>query len=773
GSNDGYSPDQAVIATISDPPFADYCRFNYPPVHTGDVGQSLGVFGILYELDLTNQTTGVDVDDGIRAEAGYGPSGTMPDENNGWVWVNATANPAWNGSEVGEPNNDEYMATLTLPGPGSYHMAYRFSLDRGRSWLLCDTGTGSDNGYQVADAATLETECGGDLVDGCGGCVAPDDPCLDPAPECRVEVFTQGDSCFAVGQRLGCDWQSLVVCGRAEVTACFENVRPGDTVTCDVACCDGNAVDTCEDIDCGENGQCEGGRCRCDQGFDCARCQNAVVDPCVDVACGDNGRCENGVCRCTPGFMGPQCDMVAPDPCDALECGDNGDCSGGRCVCTNGYLGARCELAPIECADGESCDGHIIFSDAPPMPKAPLVGYVGGSNYDATFRFNHVERLGHYHMVILGFLDDWNTNTPQRCPGTDEYPVPIEPGLDALPSLNTNGCIASPWMDKPAHWLGCKLNQCGGRADQDGSVAQAVLQYQRGGGRVLISLGGARGDVLDMTPAKGTALADAVWQMYLGGTDPRYRGWRPFGPNVVLDGVDLDLEDTPADCPNGPNCLAIQEGWYNFTKRIRQLMDDDNRKSYYITAVPINTKYGDPQAGSFPGWGAYVYGYLPGIAPGLDIWDPLSQLARSALNDQPAKSVYRILYLVDYLWAQYYPSPVSITLNGDVWVNDLLAWTQMAARPGPDGEESRCRVGVGVPFGPGAANGGQISADDAMRKVREALAEHAILRRHFGGMFGWDEYWDYTNYRQNPDEGLYSQQLRTLLDAQALLDLLD
>jgi hypothetical protein len=302
-------------------------------------------------------------------------------------------------------------------------------------------------------------------------------------------------------------------------------------------------------------------------------------------------------------------------------------------------------------------------------------------------------------------------------------------------------------------------------------VAPAVLTYQRDGGRVLLSVGGANSNADHMNPAMGTALADALWNMYLGGSDPRYVGWRPFGPNVVFDGVDLDLEQTPVGCPNGAQCLEVQEGWYNFVNRIRALMDADERKTYYITAVPINTKYADPTL-SFPGWGAYTYGYLPGVRHGEAIWDPVNERAQRALDTQPARSVYSVLYKLDFLWAQYYPSPVEITLNGDTWVNDLLAWTRMAARA-PEGETSRCRVGVGVPFANSAAgaagqpDGGQIPVVDAMRQVRAALQAHGILATHFGGMFGWDEYWD---NRENG--GAYSRALRRALDDRAFLDLL-
>ena len=131
-----------------------------------------------------------------------------------------------------------------------------------------------------------------------------------------------------------------------------------------------------------------------------------------------------------------------------------------------------------------------------------------------------------------------------------------------------------------------------------------------------MSVGGANADATNMDPAKGVALADALWNLYLGGSDARYDGWRPFGSRVVLDGIDIDLEQTPSACsydPASSSCAEVQEGWYNFVLRLRSLMDADTRKEYLITAVPINTKFSDPAAGGYPGWGAYTHGYLPGV----------------------------------------------------------------------------------------------------------------------------------------------------------------
>ena len=72
--------------------------------------------------------------------------------------------------------------------------------------------------------------------------------------------------------------------------------------------------------------------------------------------------------------------------------------------------------------------------------------------------------------------------------------------------------------------------------------------------------------------------------------------------------------------------------------------------------------------------------------------------------------------------------------KANCWLYDLLAWTYIpihAARL--KGEKNRCRVGVGIPFGKGAANGGQVAVEIVSQKLQDALNEYPVLRQNFGG----------------------------------------
>ena len=137
----------------------DYCRLQFVSENAIDVGQSVDVYGRLYEQGLTDQSPLVDVDALVVAEAGYGPPGEAPD-GNGWVWSPAAPTPGWNGNNAGEADNDEYFVTLdNIPlGTGTHIVAFRFSVDGGNTYTYCDSGAGnegSSNGFAEADAHSL------------------------------------------------------------------------------------------------------------------------------------------------------------------------------------------------------------------------------------------------------------------------------------------------------------------------------------------------------------------------------------------------------------------------------------------------------------------------------------------------------------------------------------------------------------------------------------------------------------------------------------------
>ncbi|EMD31467.1 glycoside hydrolase family 18 protein [Gelatoporia subvermispora B] len=129
-------------------------------------------------------------------------------------------------------------------------------------------------------------------------------------------------------------------------------------------------------------------------------------------------------------------------------------------------------------------------------------------------------------------------------------------GPGDLPEIDLSN-ICGSWNPFP----GTSLANCQSMADD-------IKTCQAKGKAVTISLGGATGVVGFSSDSAAEALADRVWNLFLGGSSST----RPFG-DAVLDGVDLDIESgTPAH-------------YAAFVNRIKSHADGAS-KQYYVTAAP-------------------------------------------------------------------------------------------------------------------------------------------------------------------------------------------
>ncbi len=141
----------------------DWCRLQWPETIQEYSGTEVTVYGRVYIEGLTDQSTGNDPAAGrVRAQIGYFGPGSDPFEAPPATWTEAHPNPGWDGIAWGEPDNDEYMATITVPSPdGYYDYCVRFSGDAGETWVYGDLNTGepgedgSQNGYQTANAGKM------------------------------------------------------------------------------------------------------------------------------------------------------------------------------------------------------------------------------------------------------------------------------------------------------------------------------------------------------------------------------------------------------------------------------------------------------------------------------------------------------------------------------------------------------------------------------------------------------------------------------------------
>jgi hypothetical protein len=130
-------------------PQVNWCALHYPAEISVAPDSPAGpISGRVFVQDVT---PGDGQGPGVRGQIGVGALGSDPAT---WIWVDATYNISVDAIVPGDLANDEYAATILGPSVGEYSYAFRFSVDDGTTWLLCDR-TGSDDGFSVAVAGTM------------------------------------------------------------------------------------------------------------------------------------------------------------------------------------------------------------------------------------------------------------------------------------------------------------------------------------------------------------------------------------------------------------------------------------------------------------------------------------------------------------------------------------------------------------------------------------------------------------------------------------------
>jgi hypothetical protein len=79
--------------------------------------------------------------------------------------------------------------------------------------------------------------------------------------------------------------------------------------------------------------------------------------------------------------------------------------------------------------------------------------------------------------------------------------------------------------------------------------ASKIARCQQQGKKVMLSVGGAVGDLSMSSDAQAVQVANTLWNLFLGGTDPASAPLRPYG-DVVLDGIDIGRVS-----PQPPTCF--------------------------------------------------------------------------------------------------------------------------------------------------------------------------------------------------------------------------
>ena len=122
----------AMAAFAQDKPAAiGWANLQWPP-STNHVlsatNRTASIYGQIW-IDGVTSKPGATPD--LRAQLGFGPSGSNPRTSTNWVWLDASFNV-----DVG--NNDEFMAAPLPESAGNYDYVYRYSAAPNGEWLYAD-----------------------------------------------------------------------------------------------------------------------------------------------------------------------------------------------------------------------------------------------------------------------------------------------------------------------------------------------------------------------------------------------------------------------------------------------------------------------------------------------------------------------------------------------------------------------------------------------------------------------------------------------------------
>jgi len=110
-----------------------WANLQWPPsiTHTISVtNRTDNAYGQVWIDGATNQPGATP---GLRAQLGFGPQGTNPATDPGWMWVDASFNKD-------DGNNDEFVASLLPETTGVFDYTYRYSTTNGRDWFYAVNG---------------------------------------------------------------------------------------------------------------------------------------------------------------------------------------------------------------------------------------------------------------------------------------------------------------------------------------------------------------------------------------------------------------------------------------------------------------------------------------------------------------------------------------------------------------------------------------------------------------------------------------------------------
>ena len=125
-----------------------WANLQWPPTLTHTISAVNRTDNVYGQVWIDSVTSRPGATPNLRAQLGFGPTGSNPANNPAWTWVDASFN-------VDAGNNDEFQASLLPEAVAVYDYVYRYTTTGGHDWLYADLNGPIATGASPANPGRL------------------------------------------------------------------------------------------------------------------------------------------------------------------------------------------------------------------------------------------------------------------------------------------------------------------------------------------------------------------------------------------------------------------------------------------------------------------------------------------------------------------------------------------------------------------------------------------------------------------------------------------
>ncbi len=153
GNESAYSNEVSALPHL----VIGWANLQWPPTMTHTISAVNRTDNAYGQVWIDGATIQPGATESLRAQLGFGPSGSNPNSNPAWVWYDASFN-------VDAGNNDEFVASMVPESVGSFDYVYRYTTTNGRDWLYADLNGPVLSGVAPSNPGKLTVVASGDTT---------------------------------------------------------------------------------------------------------------------------------------------------------------------------------------------------------------------------------------------------------------------------------------------------------------------------------------------------------------------------------------------------------------------------------------------------------------------------------------------------------------------------------------------------------------------------------------------------------------------------------